>query len=152
MTVACYCSDCQAAGAQLEARHDAAPILEPDGGTAFLMQRKDRIRCVSGAEHLKEHRLSPDSGSRRVFADCCNSVMFLELKNAHWLSIYAQRFSPEDRPPIQIRTMTVDRSEGVEFSDDIPSPDKHTISFMWKLFAAWAAMGFKVPKIDYVKG
>lgn len=27
---------------------------------------------------------------------------------------------------------------------------KHTIRFMWNLMKAWAAMGFKTPKVDYV--
>ncbi|WP_198147366.1 hypothetical protein [Gilvimarinus polysaccharolyticus] len=78
--------------------------------------------------------------------------MFVEFKSGHWLSIYKNRFAAIDQPKIELRTMTGHRSPGVEFTDDIPSPKKHTAWFMWKLLASWAAMGFKAPKIDYVKG
>lgn len=152
LTAACYCDSCQEAANYLEALPEAPPITETDGGTHFVIQRKDRIRCQRGQEHLRAHRLSPDSPTRRVVASCCNSPMFLEFTNGHWLSVYKNRIDPADQPPIDIRTMTMYRRAGVEFDDHIPSPKKHTFGFMWKLLTAWVAMGFKTPKIDYVNG
>ena len=78
--------------------------------------------------------------------------MFLEFIDGHWLSVYKDRLKPEDRPPLEIRTMTEAKRPGVKFTDEIPSPNKHTVAFMWKLFAAWVAMGFKKPKLDFVEG
>ncbi len=51
----------------------------PDGGTGFVLVRSDRVRCVKGGDKLQEHRLKPDSPTRRVLATCCNSPMFLEF-------------------------------------------------------------------------
>jgi len=48
--------------------------------------------------------------------------------------------------------MTMDSRPEVNFNDGIPSPKKHTTRFMWNLMKAWAAMGFKTPKVDYVNG
>lgn len=152
MTVACYCESCQKAGHYLERLPDAPGILDGDGGTHFLMCRKDRVRCLDGQEHLSEHRLNPDSSTRRVIAQCCNSTMFLEFEKGHWLSLYKNRFASDDQPPLDMRTMTIDRRPGVSFNDDIPSPKKHTPRFMWNLIKAWAAMGFKTPKAEYVNG
>lgn len=152
MTVACYCQSCQKAGGHLETLADAPAILESDGGTHFVMCRKDRLRCLKGHEHLREHRLTPRSTTRRVVAQCCSSPMFLEFESGHWLSLYKNRFEQADQPQLDMRTMTMDRRPDVKFNDGIPSPKKHSFRFMWKLLTAWAAMGFKAPKVDYVKG
>lgn len=152
MTAACYCASCQKAGAYFEALPGAGAVLQADGGTAYLLQRKDRAACARGAELLREYRLKPDSRTRRVVASCCNSPMFLEFSGGHWLSVYRDRLPPLDRPPIELRTMTMDRRAGIEFDDAIPSYRKHSVKFMWRLLTAWAAMGFRAPKLDYVKG
>ena len=151
-TVACYCTSCQAAGRHLAALPGGVPVLDGDGGTAFVLSRKDRVDAVEGSDRLREYRLKPGSPTRRVVAACCNSPMFLEFQNGHWLSVYRDRLPVEDRLPIEMRTMIIDRRPGVAFHDSIPSYRKHSGRFMWRLLAAWAAMGFRAPKIDYVKG
>lgn len=142
MTVGCYCDSCRKAAEVLGDRMSAPPMTEDDGGTHFVIQRKDRVRCTRGDAILREHRLTPGTRTRRVVATCCNAAMFLEFDSGHWLSVFANRLDPAERPSIEQRTMTGDRP----FKDDIPSPDQHTLRFMWKLMAAWAAMGFKAPK------
>jgi hypothetical protein len=149
---ACYCSSCQKAGNIFEKLPGGEPVLESDGGTNYALYRKDRIRCVHSAELLREHRLSPTAPTRRVLAKCCNAPMFLEFKGGHWLSVYRERIHPDDRPPVEMRTMTADRRPGVEFSDGLPSYAKHSGRFMWRLLTAWAAMGFRAPKVEYVNG
>lgn len=151
-TAACYCTSCQTAGERFEALPGGHAVLEPDGGTAYLLQRKDRVRSGKGAALLREVRLKPDSPSRRVVASCCNSPMFLEFSGGHWVSVYRKRLAPGERPAIEMRTMTMDRRPGVEFNDAIPSYRKHSGRFMWRLLVAWATMGFRAPKLDYVKG
>lgn len=152
VTAACHCSSCQKAGKIFERLPGGAPVLESDGGTDYALYRKDRVHCVRGADLLREHRLGPTAPTRRVVAGCCNAPMFLEFKGGHWLSVYRERIHPDDRLPIEMRTMTADRRPGVEFTDGLPSYAKHSGRFMWRLLSAWAAMGFRAPKITYVQG
>jgi hypothetical protein len=132
VSAACYCASCQEAGRQLEALQGAAPLLEADGGTSVVLFRKDRVRCLRGQDLLAEHRLAPDSKTRRVVATCCNSAMFLDFTKRHWLTLYKERILADDRPPLEMRA--------------------HSGRFMWRLLSSWAAMGFRTPEIDYVNG
>ena len=146
---ACYCASCQEAGRQIEQRPDAPPILDADGGTDFIIYRKDRVRCLQGGERLQTHRLKPDSPTRRMVATCCNSAMFLDFTKGHWLTLYRARM-PGTVPPLEMRVMTADRREGVVLPQDAPNYPAYTGKFMWKLLAAWAAMGFRSPKVEGV--
>lgn len=146
LSTACYCHSCQEAGRRIAELPDAEPTLDADGGTAFVLHRKDRIRCLDGGHRLKEHRLKPDSPTRRMVAGCCNSAMFLEFTRGHWLSIYADRLVG-GAPPLEMRVMTGDRRDGVVLPGDVPNYATHSGKFMWRLLSAWAAMGFRVPKV-----
>ena len=84
MRVSCHCHSCQEAGRQFEQRF-ARAVLEPDGGTAYVLFRKDRVAFAMGSDRLQEFRLTPGSPTRRVVASCCNSPMFLEFSKGHWL-------------------------------------------------------------------
>ncbi len=152
ITVACYCDSCQVASKYLESLPQAPSLTEEDGSTHFVMYRKDRVECTKGQDLLREYKLTPESPTRRIIASCCNTPMFLEFKDGHWLSMYMNQFDENGHLPIETRTMTKYRREGVEFNDTIPSPESHTVMFMVKLMIAWAKMGFKTPKVDYVKG
>ncbi len=143
---ACYCESCQEAGRRIEQIADAPPVLGADGGTDFILHRKDRVLCVKGGEKLQEHRLKPGSTTRRMVAGCCNSAMFLEFSQGHWLSLYRGRLS-EGAPPLEMRVMTKNRRAGVELDAAVPSYATHSAKFMWRLLSAWAAMGFRVPKV-----
>lgn len=147
ISVACYCKSCQEAGQRIAAMAQAPPVLRGDAGTDFVMHRKDRIRCVRGGEQLEALRLSPTSTTRRFVAKCCSSPMALEFKGGHWLSLYRDRIA-EEAPPLEERTMTAERPEGVELLGDIPSYAGHSRRFMWRLMKAWAAMGFRNPKVE----
>jgi hypothetical protein len=145
MTVTCHCDSCRQAAEQLEAMPGAARVANEEGGTDYVMMRKDRLRCTKGEDLLSAHRLKPDAPTRRVLASCCNSPMFLEFKGGHWLSVYRDRFDVQ--PSIELRTMAGDRS----FSDAIPAYRTHSIRFMWRLFKAWVAMGFRAPAVAPVE-
>ena len=110
--------------------------------------RKDRVRIVSGPEYLAEFRLQPGSASRRVIATCCNTPMFLEMKGAHWLSLYLHLWPAEVRPKAELRTMTGDLPDVSGLPQDIPNLRTHSVSFYARLLAAWIAMGFRNPKFD----
>jgi hypothetical protein len=95
LTAACYCTSCQDAGHRLERLASAPPVLDPDGGTSVILYRKDRVQCVTGRQHLEEHRLNPDSPTRRVVATCCNSAMLLDFTKGHWCRCIATAFRRE---------------------------------------------------------
>jgi hypothetical protein len=150
LTGACFCTSCQEAGRQFEQLASAPPVLDGDSGTGMILYRKDRVQCMSGQEYLGEHRLTPDSPTRRVIAKCCNSAMFLDFTKGHWLSMFRNRF-PAGAPPLEMRVMTNERRAGVELADDIPNYSGHSGKFMLKLIAAWIAMGFRRPEITWGK-
>jgi hypothetical protein len=146
---ACYCASCQEAGRRMERLPDAPPVLDADGGTDFVLYRKDRVRCVQGGERLEAHRLKPDSPTRRMVATCCNSAMFLDFTKGHWLTVYRARLAGPV-PPLAMRVMTADRREGVVVPQDAPNYAGHSGKFMGKLLAAWVGMGFRTPKVEGV--
>jgi hypothetical protein len=146
-SVVCYCASCQRAGRGFEALFGAPPLLEPDGGTAMIMFRKDRVRCLRGREKLQGHRLKPDLPTRRLVATCCNSAMLLDVNGGHWLSMYGRQF-PSGAPAVEMRVWTKDRRASAPLDPDAPSARGFSGRVILKLLAAWAAMGFRRPKFD----
>jgi hypothetical protein len=143
----CYCASCQRAGRAFEALAGAPPLLEADGGTASVLFRKDRVRCVRGRDHLKEYRLKPESPTRRFVAACCNSAMLLDFTKGCWLTMYRRRFA-EGAPASEARINTRDRQAGVALADDMPNYPGLSARLMMKVLAAWIAMGFRSPNFD----
>lgn len=148
MTAECHCNSCREAGARLGALEGAPEFISANGGTPFVMYRKDRVEVVDGAQYLKSLRLKPDSPTRRIVATCCNSPVFLEFKGGHWLSIYSNVWPPAAMPPIEMRTMTSDLENPDVLSDDIPNAKHQSIGFFLRLLGAWIAMGFRTPKVE----
>ena len=148
VSVECYCTSCREAGRGFEQLDHAPPLVNEDGGTALIVVRKDRVRCVKGADLLREHRLSPSSPTRRVVSLCCNSPMFLDFSKGHWLTMYRNRFIDET-PSIEMRVMTGDREPGKKLSDDVPNHATHSWKLLIKILAAWVAMRFRRPEIAY---
>ena len=142
----CYCESCRTAGLAFAEAPGAPAVVDGDGGTDLLLYRKDRIGRFSGGELLREHRLTPDSPTRRVVARCCNAPMFLDFTKGHWLSFYGGRVSGKI-PPLDMRVMTADRPDGPALPDDVPNLAAHSARFMVRLLAAWVAMGFRRPKV-----
>jgi len=143
----CYCASCQDAGRRHQAVSGADSVLTEDGGTDYVLYRKDRVRCVRGGDLLEERRLKPDSPTRRMVTRCCNTAMFLDFTKGHWLTVYRGRL-PDDIPPASMRVMTAERPAGVILPDDIANYPRHSGKFMLKLLGAWMAMGFRRPAID----
>lgn len=145
----CYCASCQEAGRRYQALPVAEPVLAEDGGTDYVLYRKDRVCCVQGGDLLEERRLKPESPTRRMHARCCNTAMFCDFTKGHWLSVYRGRL-PKDIPPPTMRLMTAKRPEGVTLPDDMPSYPGYSARFMLKLLGAWIAMGFQRPAVTGV--
>ncbi len=148
----CYCHSCQAAGHAFEALPGAPAVVGADGGTPYVLVRKDRLTWLSGWDQLDEHRLTTESPTRRLVARCCNAPIALEFTKGHWLSVYSARIPEGQRPAAEMRTIVGDRPEGVELPDDIPNYRSPSGKFMWRLLTAWAAMGFRAPTIEATKG
>lgn len=148
----CYCHSCQEAGRTFDALPGAPGAIGPDGGTPYVLMRKDRLQWLSGSDQLEERRLKPDSPTRRFVARCCNAPIALEFTKGHWLSVYSARIPEAERPAAEMRTIVGDRPDGVELSDDIPNYSAPTGKFMWRLLKAWTAMGFRAPPLEATKG
>jgi len=65
-TVACYCEDCQEAARQIAALPNSMGIRDPDGGTSYVANRKDRIKLSKGADLLRNHKIKQRSVTNRV--------------------------------------------------------------------------------------
>ena len=148
----CYCHSCQQAGRGFDALPGAPGVVGADGGTPYVLMRKDRLQWLSGSDQLEEHRIEPDSPTRRFVARCCNAPIALEFTKGHWLSVYSARIPEAERPAAEMRTIVGDRPDGVELPGDIPNYATPTGKFMWRLLKAWAAMGFRAPPLEATKG
>ncbi len=138
----CYCDTCQEGSRRIEASPNAAPILSPDGGTAYILYRKDRVKYVTGAELLKGYKIDEKSTTSRMVATCCNSAMVMQLGNPmHWVPIYRGRFH-DDVPPLQWRICTKFKPANAEIPNDVPASAMYPAGLMWKLLTSKIAMVF----------
>jgi hypothetical protein len=143
----CCCNSCRVAGERLQALPSAAPFVESNGATRFVLYRKDRVRFTQGDKHLKAFRLAPQSKTRRAVACCCNTPVFLEFPNGHWLSLYGCLWPRGSLPALEVRTMTSDLPAGTVLAGDVPNASTQNVAFIVKLLGAWIAMGFRSPKL-----
>ncbi|MEW6436879.1 MAG: hypothetical protein AB1508_06885 [Pseudomonadota bacterium] len=119
---------------------NAGAVADPDGGTAYILYRKDRIACASGAELLKSYKLKETSATNRVVATCCNSAMFVSFdRGLHWVSAYRARFHG-DLPPLQFRTCTKFKPAAVALPQDVSSYKTYPPALVFKLLASRIAM------------
>lgn len=142
----CYCADCRTAARQFEQAPGAPAVVNGDGGVDYCLFRKDLIRIARGAAHLREHRLAATSPTRRVVATCCNAPMFVDFTKGHWLTLYRDRLGA-DAPPLEMRVMAKSRPAGPDRPDDLPTYRTQPVRLVFRLLAAWVAMGFRRPKI-----
>ncbi|MBK3663869.1 hypothetical protein JJE66_21920 [Bradyrhizobium diazoefficiens] len=140
VSAACYCDDCRTAADQIEALPNASAVRDPDGGTAYILYRKDRFECSEGAELLRPYKLKETSPTNRVVATCCNSAMFVNFdRGPHWVSAYRARFRGE-LPPLQHRICTKFKPDGVVLPDDVPSHRSYPSGLIVKLLASRIAI------------
>lgn len=140
----CHCVSCRSAAERLD-----APVTEENGGTRFVLHRKDRARVSRGEEQLASFRLKPDASTQRIVATCCNSLMWMEFKGGHWISVYAARWPDGAAPKPELRTMTKDAPSAPP--DDLPNAKTQSAEFMGRLFWAWVRMGFRNPAVADVR-
>ena len=149
MGAVCYCDDCQAAARLIETMANAPSFRASDGGTPFVMYRKDRIRHVRGREHLQKIKLSERSATNRWIANCCNSVMLLDFDDSkHWANIYRARIV-RDAPPLDMRVCTRYAASGIDNPGGLPAAAGYPFTFMVKLI--WARLAMLFPDRQNVK-
>jgi hypothetical protein len=138
----CYCDACQAAAAQIAALPESPNVAEPDGGTEYLLFRKDRFACSKGREHLQAFRLNASSATRRMVASCCNSAMYMAFDDKrHWVSAYRVRFEG-DAPPLEMRICTKSRTSGEALDTSVPSYAGYPPKLIVRLIGSMLAMSF----------
>jgi hypothetical protein len=139
-SVICYCDDCQEGARQIRSLPNAVSIDDPDGGTAYLVYRKDRVTCLKGASLLRHHKIRENSATNRVIATCCNSAMFLGFDDGkHWVDLYRSRCEG-DLLPVQMRVCTKFKPDGRTIPTDVPQYSRYPVSILVRLVLAKAAM------------
>jgi hypothetical protein len=140
VSAVCYCDDCQKGADQIEALPGAGAVRGPDGGTAYILYRKDRVEYSKRVELLKSYKLKETSVTNRVVAACCNSAVLMTFdRGRHWVSAYRARFHGE-LPSLQLRICTKFKPDGVVLPDDVPSYRGYPPGFVGKLLASRVAM------------
>lgn len=148
ITAECHCNSCREGGKRLESLPLSRSVTAENGGTPYVLYRKDRVRFPDGTALLRGYRLSEKAPTRRVVTTCCKTPVFVEFNGGHWLSLYASLWAGLTAPAMQIRTQTSDAPEGTKLDSSLPAGALTTAGFYSKLLAAWIAMGFKTPKIE----
>jgi hypothetical protein len=138
-TSVCYCDDCQAGARQIEALPKAARVREPDGGVAYVIYRKDRVRILKGAELLRGDKIRLKSSTNRMVATCCNAALILTFDDSkHWVNVYRTRVIG-NVPPLQMRVCTKYR-QTASGDATVPSFPGYPLRLLGKLLAAKMAM------------
>lgn len=141
-TLTCCCDTCQEGSRRIEALPDAPPVRELDGGTAYVVYRKDRVTYTKGREFLKDYILEQNPNTIRVVASCCNSAMLMRFDDArHWIPVYRARLG-SNAPSIQMRVCTRFMPENDAIPNDVPSHADYAPAFMAKLLVSRIAMLF----------
>lgn len=148
ITAECHCTSCRASAERIALLPGAPRITADNGGTPYVLYRKDRVQFQAGAALIRSFRLTPTSPTRRAVASCCNTPLFVEFHSGHWLSLYASLWPAATRPAPQLRTQTDDAPAGTDLSGTIPAGRGPTLRFYARLLGAWIAMGFRTPKVN----
>ena len=141
----CYCDDCQAAAERLAASANSAPATSADGGTEFMLFRRDRIACTRGADRLQAMRLTDASKTRRMIASCCATPMYLAFDDKRpWVSAFRACFGA-DAPPVEMRICTRFRRSDEQADDGVRSHPGYPPAMILRILAAWPPMLFSRP-------
>jgi len=143
ISAVCYCDDCQEGARRIEALPGAAPMLDPAGGTAYVVYRKDRITYRRGAALLQPYKIRPDSATNRMVATCCNSPMLLNFDDRkHWVDLYRARIRGA-APPARMHVCTRFQLPGGVTSRDVPRYEGYPVRFLALLLKARLAMSLE---------
>lgn len=140
-SAACYCDTCQEGSCRIEALPNAPAVRERDGGTAYVLYRKDRVTVTTGSKLLKYYQLEENDRTNRVVASCCNSALLMRFDDArHWIPVYRARFA--EPPPVQMRICTSFMPQSGGSPSDVPSHRMYSGALMMRLLSSRVAMLF----------
>lgn len=140
----CYCDDCQSGARLIQQLPNADSMCDADGGTPYVLFRKDRFNCSKGSSLLKSYKIKAESPTNRVVATCCNSAMFANFdKGPFWVSVYRARLLGE-LPPLQMRMCTKSAPSGVVIPTDVPSYPGYPPALIAKLLKSGLAMWLRL--------
>jgi hypothetical protein len=143
VSLVCYCDTCQEGSRRIEALANAPAVREPDGGTAYVSYRKDRVTYTKGRELLIDVTLQQNPKTRRIVASCCNSAVLMRFDDArHWVSVYRTRLGP-NAPTIQMRICTSFLPGNVVLPNDVLSHRDYPGALIMKLLRSRLAMLFR---------
>lgn len=142
---ACYCDDCQAAARRLAATANSTPMACADGGTEFMLFRRDRIACTRGADQLQTMRLTDISKTRRMITRCCATPMYLAFDDKRpWVSAFRASFGT-NAPPVEMRICTRFRQSEAKAEDGLPTHPGYPPTMIVRILAVWPRMLFSRP-------
>lgn len=143
VVASCYCDDCQAGAAKLEALPGAWRVKDADGGTWAALYRKDRYRVVQGSERLERTKLRSGSPTNRLVATCCNSAMMIDFdRGPHWVAMYRPGFA-NPPPALEMRLQTRFAPDPAAIpADGVPAYRTFPPRFIGRLISARLAMLF----------
>jgi hypothetical protein len=145
VVTACYCDDCQAAAERIAASADVPPAASDDGGTEFMVCRRDRIACTRGAQNLQAMRLTDATKTRRMIAGCCATPMYVGFDDKKpWVSAFRASFGA-DAPPVQMRICTRFRRPEERAEDGLPSHTGYPLAMILRILAVSPLMLFSKP-------
>ncbi|MDY6961080.1 MAG: hypothetical protein SV862_04190 [Pseudomonadota bacterium] len=151
MSSECMCTSCRLASEFFAALPDGVGVTDGKGATHVIIHRADKIACDAGAERLQQHRLTPDSPTRRIFADCCNTPMFLDFEPGHWVSLYAKNLPETARPAVEYRMFCSDLVDADRLPSDVPNGRPIPLGAAWRLASSFALMGFRSPTVPFLQ-
>ena len=145
VVAACYCDDCQAASERLAAAGNSAPLAGVDGGTEFMVFRRDRIACTRGVENLQLMRLTAATKTRRMVSGCCATPMYVGFDDKRpWVSAFRASFGP-DAPPVEMRICTRFRRPEHKAEDGLSEHPGYPAAMILRILAVWPRTLFSRP-------
>jgi hypothetical protein len=141
LAAACYCDDCQAGARQLSDLGAGPSVVGADGGTPYVLQRKDRVGWLAGEHLLQRHKLRPGTATNRITTACCNTPMLVDFdRGPHWVAIYQSRFDPA--PPMEMLVNTRFAPANAVLPNGVSAYRTFPPRFVGKLVASRLAMLF----------
>ena len=141
LAAACYCDDCQAGARQMAGLGATPSVIGADGGTPYVLQRKDRIGWLAREHLLQRHKLRPGSPTNRITTACCKTPMLVSFdRGPHWVAIYQARFDPP--PPMEMLVNTRFAPADAALPNGVPAYRTFPPHFVGKLVASRLAMLF----------
>lgn len=138
--IVCYCDDCQAGSAQVEALPNARRVKDELGGTGYVLVRRDRIQWVRGKDIIRRYKIREQSATRRNVATCCNSPVIVDFDAWQpWVSLFSTAIVGHCPPPA-MRLFTKFAPQPELIPQDIPCHERFPLSFPLKVLKTAAAM------------